>query len=480
MDPVNIASLIDAAAEDDPERRAIIDDRGGMTTYAELRDEVMRWAATLSAHGIARGDRVALVDWGGVRSTAVTLAAAHLGAATAQMNPLLTAGEIATLVEVAGCAPFVVRTDYEPDPSVAAADAPERVDDDRLDALVLFTSGTTGLPKPVPITHGSILARLSAYRQPFDASRPPATTIMCVPSFHVGGMLGLIMTLYAGDTSVIQPRFDAGVWLELVSMHRIATVFLVPTMLARILDHPSFASTDLSALRLISYGAAAAPTVLVRRAMAALPDVGFANVFGQTETLGAYTTLGPHDHGDPRRVGSVGLPLPGVELRIVDPDTDVDVPTGEVGEIWMKGAQNVRGGWLHTGDWGRLDEDGYLYPAGRRSDTINRGGEKFGPVEIVAVLTDHPAIAEVAVAGVPDDEMGERVGVIVVVAEGEITPTTEELREWSRDRLATYKLPEIVVVADALPTNELGKLPRRAVVELIVAARTEAREEHAS
>jgi long-chain acyl-CoA synthetase len=479
MDPVNIASLIDAAAKDDPERRAIIVDRG-VTTYGDLRDEVMRWAATLAAHGIAQGDRVALVDWGGVRSTAVTLAAAHLGAATAQMNPLLTSGEIATLVEISGCAPFTVRTGDEPDPSLTVADAPHRVDDELLDALVLFTSGTTGLPKPVPISHSSILARLTAYRQPFDTTRPPATTIMCVPSFHVGGMLGLIMTLYAGDTTVIQPRFDAGVWLELVSIHRIASVFLVPTMLARILDHPSFASTDLSALRLISYGAAAAPNALVERATAALPQVGFANVFGQTETLGAYTTLGPDDHGDPRRVGSVGRPLPGVELRIVDPDTEVDVATGEVGEIWMKGAQNVRGGWLHTGDWGRFDEDGYLYPAGRRSDTINRGGEKFGPVEIVTVLAGHPAIAEVAVAGVPDEEMGERVGVIVVVADGEIAPTTEELREWSRDRLAAYKLPEIVVIADALPTNELGKLPRRAIVELIETARDEPREEHAS
>jgi long-chain acyl-CoA synthetase len=477
---VNIAALIDAAATDDPDRGAIIDERGEVTTYGELRDEVMRWAATLGSHGIGRGDRVALVDWGGLRSTAVTLAAAHVGAATAQMNPLLTEGEIGALVDIAGCAPFMVRSGDEPNPALTSADAPERVDDDTLDALVLFTSGTTGLPKPVPITHRSILERLTAYRPPFDASRPPATTIMCVPSFHVGGMLGLIMTLYAGDTSVIQPRFDAARWLEIVSEHRIASVFLVPTMLARILDHPAFASTDLSALRVISYGAAAAPSALIERAMASLPHVGFANVFGQTETLGAYTTLGPDDHRDPRRVGSVGRPLPGVELRIVDPDTEADVATGEVGEIWMKGSQNVRGGWLHTGDWGRLDEDGYLFPAGRRSDTINRGGEKFGPVEVVTVLADHPAIAEIAVAGVPDEEMGERVGVIVVLAEGEAPPTTEELREWSRDRLAAYKLPEIVVIAEALPTNELGKLPRRAIVEFIETARTDAREERTS
>jgi long-chain acyl-CoA synthetase len=497
MDLVNISSVIDAVAAGDPSRAAVLDEAGRATTYAALRDEVLRWAATLEANGVGRGDRVALVDWGGVRSTAVTLAAAHLGAATAQMNPLLTSSEIAALIETSGCVPVVVagpeaRSNViealgdggtvleEPQDDLSPADAPSRVDDGSIDALVLFTSGTTGLPKPVPISHESILARMSAYRVPFDPDVPAAYGVMCVPSFHVGGMLGLIIALYGGGSTVIQSRFDAGRWLELASRYRIASVFLVPTMLARILDHPSFASTDLSALRVISYGAAAAPSALIERAMAALPHVGFANVFGQTETLGAYTTLGPDDHRDPRRVGSVGRPLPGVELRIVDPDTEADVATGEVGEIWMKGSQNVRGGWLHTGDWGRLDEDGYLFPAGRRSDTINRGGEKFGPIEVVTVLADHPAITEVAVAGVPDEEMGERVGVIVVVADGEVRPTTEELREWSRDRLAAYKLPEIVVVADALPANELGKLPRRAIVEFIEAARTEAREEHTS
>jgi long-chain acyl-CoA synthetase len=480
MDLVNISSIIDAAATDDPGRAALLDEAGGATSYEELRDRVLRWAATLAARGIGRGDRVPLVDRGGPRSAAVTLAAAHLGAATAQMNPLLTSSEIEALIDVAGCVPFTITSGDEPDTSLTASDAPVRVDDDTLDALVLFTSGTTGLPKPVPITHRSILGRLAAYRPAFDASRPAATTIMCVPSFHVGGMLGLIMSLYGGDTTVIQPRFDAGRWLELVSEHRIASVFLVPTMMARILDHPSFATTDLSALRVVSYGAAAAPVSLVERAMAALPHAGFANVFGQTETLGAYTTLGPDDHRDPRRVGSVGRPLPGVELRIVDPDGEDDVPTGEVGEIWMKGAQSMQRGWLQTGDWGRLDEDGYLYPAGRRSDTINRGGEKFGPVEIVTVLADHPSIAEVAVAGVTDEEMGERVGAVVVAAPGAIAPSLEELREWSRERLASFKLPEIVVVADALPTNELGKLPRRAIVELIQSIRTDEREEQPS
>ena len=135
---------------------------------------------------------------------------------------------------------------------------------------------------------------------------------------------------------MVQPRFDAGRWLALVQRHRVTSAFLVPTMLARILDHPDLATTDVSSLRMISYGAAAAPTDLVHRAMEHWPEVGFANVFGQTETLGAYTTLTPDDHGDPRRVGSVGRPLPGVEVRVVDPATSVDVAAGAVGEIWVR------------------------------------------------------------------------------------------------------------------------------------------------
>ncbi len=144
---------------------------------------------------------------------------------------------------------------------------------------------------------------------------------MSVPFFHVGGVIGMLGNLYAGNTYVVQARFDAGEWLRLVQEHRVTSTFMVPTMLQRILDHPDFDNTDLTSLAAIAYGAAAAPVTLVHRAMAAMPHVGFANVFGQTETLGAYTTLLPDDHRDPNRVGSVGRPLPGVEVRVVDPDT---------------------------------------------------------------------------------------------------------------------------------------------------------------
>lgn len=461
---INIASYLDAPAETDPQRRALIVGHE-IVTYGDLAREVERWAATLDSQGVKAGDRVALIDWGGRRATAATLAAAHLGAATAQMNPLLTDSELAQLAEEAHCRQSpAIHGNSSPDPK---GDLPERATGGDREALVLFTSGTTGLPKAVPITHDSVDMRVRAYRAPFDPDRAPTIGLMCVPSFHVGGMLGLVLSLFSGDSTVIQPRFDAGEWLALVERHRVATTFLVPTMLARILDHPDFATADLSSLTSIAYGAAAAPIELVHRAMEALPHVAFANVFGQTETLGAYTTLSPADHHDPTRVGSVGRPLPGVSVRIVDPTTAHDVPEGEVGELWVDSPQNVQPGWLRTGDLARQDGEGYVYPVGRMSDTINRGGEKFGPLEVADAVRSHPAVVDAAVAGVPDTELGERVGV-AVIARPAGSLTRDELREWCRSKLATFKLPDVVVFVDALPYNELGKLGRKAASELII------------
>jgi acyl-CoA synthetase (AMP-forming)/AMP-acid ligase II len=479
---VNMAGVLDAAVAGTPDRAAlVIDDEP--VSYRQLGSATAACASLLVERGAKAHDRIAVVDWGGVPAVAATLAAAHIGGAAAPMNPMLTRNELAQLVSTAGCASVGVAgvafagalqdalggnapiTEKDLD-AASPASAPPREGGGDTEALVLFTSGTTGLPKAVPITHDAIDRRIREYRAPFDPERPASVSLMCVPAFHVGGLLGLILNLYSGDTTVIQPRFDAGEWLALVERHRVASTFLVPTMLARILDHPAFAATDLSSITSIAYGAAAMPPSVIRRAMEALPQVNFANTFGQTETLGAYTTLSPADHHDPARAGSVGRPLPGVAIRIVDPNGN-DVPPGEAGELWVDSPQNVRPGWLHTGDLARQDADGFVYPIGRLSDTINRGGEKFGPIEVSEAVRAHPAVSDVAVAGIADPEMGERVGVAVVPRPGTTAPTLEELRTWCRDRLASYKLPEILVVVESLPYNDLGKLSRRAAAELI-------------
>lgn len=474
---MNIGTLIDPVADGDPDRAALIIG-GDVIGYGQLAAAVEQCAGGLAANRVEPGNRVAVVDGGSLLSIATVLAAARIGAAAALMNPALTAPELRGLMHNAGCSPVGVAGEAcarrlldAGAAKVLTADLlrdgplPPHVEqvDDR-DALVLFTSGTTGLPKAVAITGAQLSARIRGIAPPFRAEVPPAVGMMCVPFFHVGGSLGMLGSLYAGNTSVVQDRFDAGEWLRLVQEHRVATAFLVPTMLQRILDHPRFSDTDLSSLVAVAYGAAAAPVALVRRAMAALPHVAFANVFGQTETLGAYTTLLPEDHRDPNRVGSVGRPLPGVEVRVVDPDTGADVEPGNVGELWVKTGQNVSGGWLHTGDLARRDADGYIYPAGRLSDTINRGGEKFGPIEVEEALRTHPAVSDVAVAGVSDEEMGQRVGAAVVAR---VPVTLEELRSHCRERIAYFKLPERLMMLERIPYTETGKVNRRQLAALI-------------
>jgi acyl-CoA synthetase (AMP-forming)/AMP-acid ligase II len=477
---MNIGMIIDAAATGDPDRVALIIGKR-VIGYGQLAAAVERCAAGLAANGVAPGTRVAVVDGGSLLSIASVLGAARIGAAAALMNPALTTSELRGLMQNAGCADVGVAGEAHADrlreagasktltaahllsdSPIPAAKTVEEIDDRH--ALVLFTSGTTGLPKAVGITSGQLSTRIRGMGQPFRADSAPTVSMMCVPFFHVGGSLGMLGSLYSGNTSVVQERFDAAEWLRLVQEHRVRTAFLVPTMLQRILDHRDFAGTDLTSLIAIAYGAATAPVALVRRAMAALPHVAFANVFGQTETLGAYTTLLPEDHRDPNRVGSVGKPLPGVEVRVVDPDTAADVEAGVVGELWVNTIQNVTDGWLHTGDLARRDADGYIYPSGRLSDTINRGGEKFGPIEVEEALRTHPAVSDVAVAGITDEEMGQRVGAAVVA---HLPVTLEDLRSHCRDRIAYFKLPERLMIVDHIPYSETGKVNRRRLALLI-------------
>jgi long-chain acyl-CoA synthetase len=478
---MNTGTILDAAAASDPTRPALIID-GRSINYGELAATVRLCATGLAASGIVAGDRVAVVDGGSLLSIATLLGAARIGAAAALMNPALTPPELRGLLKNAGCAKIGVageayadrlreagatvvftEADLAGGPSPASTPNATDVPDDA-DALILFTSGTTGLPKAVSITSGQLNMRINGISAPFRADAAPSVGMMCVPFFHVGGSLGMLGSLCSGNTSVVQARFDAGEWLRLVSEHRVSATFLVPTMLQRILDHPDFADTDLSSLVAITYGAAAAPIALVRRAMAALPDVAFANVFGQTETLGAYTTLMPADQRDPARAGSVGRPLPGVEVRVVDPATGDDVEPGAVGELWVNSAQNVTGGWLHTGDLARQDCDGYIFPSGRLSDTINRGGEKFGPIEVEEALRSHPAVTDVAVAGIADEELGQRVGAAVVAS---TSLTLEELRSHCRELIAYFKLPERLAIVDQIPYSTTGKVSRHQIAALI-------------
>ena len=472
--PVNAGHAIAPALAAVPDRPALVVD-GDELTFAALEALTRRTAAALAAAGVGPGDRVALVNLGSALSVATIFAAARLGAASAQMNAYLTEGELRQLVELTGARvgvagpAFADRLGAALDGPVLGADAVAAADgapepptvgggDDT--ALVLFTSGTTGLPKPIGISHRSLADRMAFYGRPIDPAAPQVVDMMSAPIFHIGGTLGLFVSLNQGKQLVLLPRFEAGAWLELVERHRVTQTFVVPTMLRRILDHPRFATTDLGSLRSLSYGAAAAPVDLVRRAVAALPGVDFSNTFGQTETLGAFAALTPEDHRRGDRFGSIGRPLPGVELRILDAVTGEPVPPGEPGEFVVRAGQNTTEAWLRTGDTGWQDAEGYLFLTGRLSDTINRGGEKFGPVEVEEALRTHPAVVDVGVVGVPDADLGERVGAVVVT---DRPVPAEELVGHAATVLAGYKVPEYLVVADELPFTVLGKLDRPAL-----------------
>jgi len=477
---MNVGHATDAPLQSVPDRTALVID-GDEYTYRQLEVLIRRVCAALAAAGVGPGDRVALVNLGSALSVATIFGAARLGAAAAQMNAYLTTGELAQLGELIGSR-VGVAGDRFADSLRSAIDGPVLVEADVLGteptgagdlatvedpdgtALVLFTSGTTGLPKPIDISHGVIADRLAYWAKPIDPEAPQAVDLMSAPIFHIAGTLGLFISLHQGKKMVLLPKFDAGQWLALVEHHQVAQTFVVPTMLRRILDHPDFATTDLRSLRALSYGAAAAPVDLIRRAVVALPDVDFSNTFGQTETLGAYAALSPDDHRRGDRFGSVGRPLAGVEVVVADPATGVPVSPGDVGEFLVRADQNTTTEWLHTGDTGWQDGEGYLFLSGRISEIINRGGEKFGPIEVEEVLRTHPDVVDVGVVGVPDAELGERVGAVVVVSR---PATTEALVRHCASQLATYKVPEYLEFADELPMSVLGKLNRKALRELL-------------
>lgn len=477
---MRVERLLDTPLRLVPDRVAVAVGFDEQATFADVSVAMGRCETALRARGAGRGDRVAVLDDSGVLCAVAIVGAARCGASAALMNPRLTVPELRQLVTAAGGAALGIAGDAWVQPLAQVVDGPVLMTRDLAapapdsgngqpalgdgDAVVLFTSGTTGRPKAVPIGHGTLSRRLDALSLPLDPDAPPMVRLICVPVFHVGGLVGLLRNLACGITSVVQPRFDAGEWLRLIEHHRVNAAFVVPTMLRRILDHPARSSTDLSSLTSITYGAAPAAADLVARALAAFPGVSFANTFGQTETLGGITALNPEDHHDAARLGSVGRPVDGVVIRIVEPSGGADVTPGEVGELLVLSPQNVISGWQRTGDLVRQDVDGYLYVAGRVDELINRGGEKFSPDEIESVIRSHPTVVDAAVAGVPDAEMGQRVGAAVVAS---AALTQAELLDHCRASLARFKLPELIVFVDELPVNALDKVVRNRVAALL-------------
>jgi acyl-CoA synthetase (AMP-forming)/AMP-acid ligase II len=348
-------------------------------------------------------------------------------------------------------------------------------------AVIIYTSGTTSAPKGVLLRHANLTSYVLGTVE-FSGAGAEEAALVSLPPYHIAAVANVITNLFAGRRTIVLERFEAAEWLETVRREEITSALVVPTMLARLIDGPG--DKTLPSLRSLAYGGAPMPTAVIRRALATWPDVDFVNAYGLTETSSTVSLLTPDDHReafnsqDPfvrARLGSVGRPVPGVEIEIRGADDTVLLP-GFRGRIWIRGEQvsaEYAGigrmvderGFFDTRDEGFIDEDGYLFIGGRRDDTIIRGGENIAPAEIEAVLYRHPAVADVAVIGVPDDEWGQRIVAVVVVRESEKV-TAEELREFARGTLRSSKTPDEFAFWEELPRTETGKLVRRDVVQL--------------
>ena len=364
--------------------------------------------------------------------------------------------------------------------AATAAPVTEFADPDEV-AVVLFTSGTTAAPKAVELTHQNLTEYITGTVE-FDSAAVGDTALVGVPPYHIAGVSAALSNLYAGRRIVYLRTFDAARWVELVGTEQVTSATVVPTMLSRIVTEVERAGTRLPSLRTLAYGGSKVPQPLLRTALKLLPDVGFVNAYGLTETSSTIAVLGPDDHREAhghddetvaRRLGSVGRPVPGIEVQIRDEAGNVLGP-GETGELYVRGEQ-VSGrytgigsvlddeGWFPTRDIASLDADGYLFIGGRSDDTIIRGGENIAPAELEDVLIEHPDVHQVAVVGPEDPQWGQSIVAVVVPVAG-ITPDAEELREHVRKSLRGSRTPDRVVFRDELPTNATGKVLRREIL----------------
>ena len=511
---MNLAMLLDIPASIVPDAPALLGPT--VETFGELRDAAGRTATLLAGLGVGPGDRVGLFATNSPEYIEALFGASILGAVAVPMNYRARGPELAHLLADSGTKALFTESRYE---DLVRESAPEGlpviyldgdfaerkgavenmelvadVDDDDV-GIILYTSGTTSLPKGVMLSHGSLSGYVINRTECADGT-DRGRSLLSAPLHHIAAVSSVLSSLYGGRPVVLMPQFDAAGWLEEVERHRVTHAFLVPTMLARIVALPDVTKRDVSSLELVTYGAAPMPPSVIRRAIEVFPrTVGFTGAYGQTETTSTVTVLDPEDHrmdGSPeeierkqRRLASVGKAVGDVELRVID-EEGKPAAAGVVGEVQIRTFRTMSGywgsnagataktvesdGWLHTGDLGYLDEEGYLFLGGRRGDLIIRGGENISPEDVEAAVYEHPDVAEAGVVGVPDEEWGERVAVAVVPRAG-AELTTDILLDFCSARLPGYKRPELVLIVDALPRTSTGKLLRRELLPMF-ASRT--------
>ena len=479
---------------------------GKQYTYAQFNARVNKLANALLKLGIDRGDKVSLLMMNCVEIMEGYFAAAKIGAVAVPINFRLAPGEFSyqlnqsdskaliytsafdKLVDaIRGNAPGVkdyIRIGDETTPGshhyedilsrMSDAEPGVYVDDD--DPLyIMYTSGTTGRPKGIVITHKSVLMERinSTYEFGFTSND---RALVVPPLFHTGAVAVTMQMFYVGGTNVILERFDFTRIMPLVQEHEITVLLLMPVMWKMVMDLPDFDQYDSSSLKYAVSGASSMPIEMKEQIMTKFPESGCYETFGLTESTTIACMLKNEDAR--RKVGSIGRPVINVSARVIDLEGE-DVPPGRPGELILRGPtmmkevyknpeatqEAVRNGWLYTGDVVRMDDEGYLYVVDRIKDMIITGGENVYPAEVETVLCSNPKIQEAAVIGVPDPAWGENVTAVVVLNPGE-TMTSEEVIAFCKDNIASYKKPKRVEFMDALPRNTSGKVLKKDLREI--------------
>lgn len=490
-------------------------------TYGEFDSYTNRVASALTSLASAPGRVGALLRMG-LPGVATFVGCAKAGFVFTPLNWRLTPGEVAAIAVDAELEVLIVESDFASSAAAVAAALPhvhivvvgddavvpgarsweEFVaagddndpgwgDDPETAFLQLYTSGTTGRPKGVVAVHRNLynVPETFALYEFEDES----VSLDALPLFHIAGAGWLSTSLSAGLHTILLGEMRPALVAATIAEHHVTHTFMVPSAIGMLLELPDLANYDLSSLEVIAYGASPITPTLLARTMDTL-GCRMVQRYGMTETMGALTALRSGDH-DPRGtrthlLRSAGKPLPGTEVQIRDIATGEPLPQGETGEIVSRSRNNVSGYWrrdaesaalytddgfLRTGDAGHLDENGYLFVTDRVKDMIITGGENVYPVEVEAVLAEHPAVAEVAVVGLPDERWGEAVTAVVRIADGVEPPSEQELVAFTTGRLASYKKPQRIHVVDELPRNASGKILKRTLRDTLSTSDTASR-----
>ena len=490
----NLFALLEQATTDHADHDAVrMDDL--VLTYAQLRDAALRMSTLLAAQGVAPGDRVGIMLPNVPAFPIAFYGALAAGAVVVPMNPLLKSREVGYYLGDSGARVVLAWHTAVAEAAKGAADAgaeaigvespdmtgllgdhalaqhsPRRAAED--DAVILYTSGTTGRPKGAELTHAGLVRNAELTARTLLKNEPDDVMMGCLPLFHVFGLTcGLNATVAAHGTLTLLPRFDPAKALEIIQRDRVTIFEGVPTMYAAMLHLPAADAAQAATLRVCVSGGASLPVEILR---------GFEEKFGcvilEGYGLSETSPVASFNHPDRvRKPGSIGTPIAGVEMRLID-DEGQTVPDGEIGEIAIRGhnvmkgywgkpeatAEAIRDGWFRTGDMARVDEDGYYYIVDRKKDLIIRGGYNVYPREIEEVLHEHPAVAEVAVIGLPHPDLGEEIGAAVTLKPG-ASATPADLIAFAKERVAAYKYPRRLWLVDELPKGPTGKILRREV-----------------